>query len=290
MPKITFVTATPYPSITADDALTAAALAPKNIQVEAAPWDDPSIDWHAFEAIVLRSCWNYHLHPDAFLQWLQSLPANKLINPLPAVKWNVHKSYLQDLQKAGAKIPDTIWIPKGQPIDVVALLQEKEWSRAVAKPAISATAHQTFHISLSDVNQWQPRLLQHLSKADYLLQPFLHEVQQAGEWSLLFFDKAFSHAVLKKPQPNDFRVQNDFGGTTVAAHPPAFVVHKAEEILASVPYPLPYARVDGIVSSQEFILMELELIEPSLFLAYHAQAAERLAQALQRKLSMPASA
>ncbi len=284
MATVAFVTARNYPQITSDDALAAMALSAKDIEVIAAPWDDPSVDWTRFDGIVLRSCWNYHLHPERFLRWLSSLPESKLFNPLRVVKWNLHKSYLQDLQKRGAAIPDTLWIPKGTSINISNLLKESGWERAVAKPAISATAHQTFNISISDARNWQPQLEAFLSKSDYLLQAFQPEIQEQGEWSLLFFDKQFSHAVLKKPRPNDFRVQNDFGGTTAADTPPPFVIDKAKEILSWVPEPLLYARVDGVISGTAFILMELELLEPSLFFQYNEKSPDRFAAALAKRL------
>jgi hypothetical protein len=112
----------------------------------------------------------------------------------------------------------------------------------------------------------------------------MESISTVGEWSLIFFGGGFSHAILKKPQPGDFRVQNDFGGTSQLADPPSHVLASATRAVQAVE-PTIYARVDGVIDESQFHLMELELIEPMLFLAAHAAAPARFANAIAQALA-----
>jgi glutathione synthase/RimK-type ligase-like ATP-grasp enzyme len=125
----------------------------------------------------------------------------------------------------------------------------------------------------------QQKLDRLVGKADVIVQKFVEEINE-GEVSLLFFNKKFSHAVLKKARPDDFRVQNDFGGTAELFTPSRELITQGEKIVSSVSEPLLYARVDGVVVRGRFILMELELIEPVLFFELYPEAAKKLAQEL----------
>ena len=119
---------------------------------------------------------------------------------------------------------------------------------------------------------------------DCLVQPFVPEVQDPGEWSLIFLDGVFSHAVVKRPAAGDFRVQEEFGGTRHPADAPPELVAQAERVLALAGERTLYARVDGVVRGGLFQLLELELVEPSLFLDVVPAAAERFADAVVRWL------
>jgi hypothetical protein len=231
---------------------------------------------------VIRSCWNYHLHPEKFIQWIDQMEKQKvkMFNPLKIARWNLHKGYLKDLELKGVSLPETIWLNKGSEDSLSSIMNEKNWEKAVVKPAISATAFNTFLVSKDEVSQQQQKFEQLLAHADMLVQKFMTEVQEQGEWSLIFFDKKFSHAVIKQPAEKDFRVQNDFGGSATHTQPPAFALAQAEKILNLIDEPLLYARVDGIVSENKFVLMELELIEPMLFLEKETGSAQTFAKAM----------
>ena len=265
--KIAFVTSAVKPGFADNDLYAVDVLQSAGAKVEPLPWDAGDAAWNSFDFVVIRSCWNYHLLPDKFLQWIEKMQKDgvKVFNPLNIVRWNLHKSYLQDLESKGISIPPTIWIEKGGKADLSSLLKKNGWSKAVVKPAISATAFNTFLVS-PEANQQQKEFEELLGQADLLIQKFMTEVQEEGEWSLIFFNKKFSHAVIKQPAKKDFRVQNDFGGTAQEAHPPAFVLGQAKKIIDLIDEPLLYARVDGVISENRFVLMELELIEPMLFL------------------------
>ncbi len=281
--KIAFVTCSSKSDFASDDLPVVDLLRSKGIEVQPLPWDGDSDKWNSFDLVVIRSCWNYHLHPEKFMEWLDQMESQKvkLFNSAKTVTWNLHKGYLQELELKGVLLPETIWLKKGTAANLSQLITEKNWEKAVVKPAISATAFNTFLVLKEEANQLQLKFAEQLQDADMLVQKFMPEIQQEGEWSLIFFDKKFSHAVIKRPAAKDFRVQNDFGGTSLLAIPPAFVVEQADKILSLVDEPLLYTRVDGVISNNQFLLMELELIEPMLFLE-EGNAASKFAAVIMR--------
>ncbi|MDQ5823199.1 MAG: hypothetical protein M3441_03185 [Chloroflexota bacterium] len=256
------------------------------VQAEAVVWDADDTTWESFDCVVLRSCWDYHLRPTEFAEWVKGLAAAQvpMMNPAPTVLWNMDKAYLQDLDRDGVKVVPTVWLRKGEPADLHAILERHAWDEAVIKPSISATAFKTWRTTLADARRHDADLQQMLAGADLLVQPFINEVAQKGEWSLVFLGGEYSHAVLKRPREGDFRVQEQYGGSARREMPPGELVAQAREVLARSGKPWSYARVDGVEVGGELVLMELELIEPYLFLGEHPQAAQRFGEAIMRHL------
>jgi glutathione synthase/RimK-type ligase-like ATP-grasp enzyme len=279
--SVGFVTTSAEPTITADDALVIPELARLGWDVRALQWDasapEPEVD-----AVVFRSAWNYHLKPATFGAWLDALEARgtPVCNPVPLARWNVAKTYLAELAAAGVRIPKTAWLERGATSSLAEALRAHDFERAVVKPVISMSAYETWRTDAASAPGQEPRFEQLLAQGAVMLQEYLPEVETGGELSFMFFDRRFSHAVLKLPRAGDFRVQNDWGGTRHAADPPAALVDQAAAVLDAVPGPLPYARVDGVVVGEALVLMELELIDPVLFLAWHPDAPRRFAEAL----------
>jgi hypothetical protein len=203
-------------------------------------------DLSRYDVAVLRSTWDYHLKAEAFARWARR--QKNLLNPAKVVLWNMDKSYLKD---CGVPIVPTVWVPK-------------EWKEVVLKPTVSASAWRT----------------ERLAGGGLMIQPFLPEVQKNGEWSLIFLAGRFSHAVLKRPGRGDFRVQSEFGGSVEAASPSRSTLRAAEKALAAVPGRCLYARVDGFLIKGRFLLSEIELIEPALFLKWGKNAARDFARAI----------
>jgi hypothetical protein len=285
MPRIAFATSSKIPNLAADDRLLLAPLQERGIEAEPVIWDDPACDWSAFDAVILRSCWDYHLKADAFLNWLSFLEQAKipLWNPASLVRWSANKSYLRGLDGKGVSIVPTFWPQPGEKVRLHEKLNALGWSKAVIKPLISATAYRTYLVTADDANSAQAQFEDLQSGPGVMVQKFMDTIIDEGEWSLIFFDGEFSHAILKTPKPGDFRVQNDFGGSERPADPPAHVLHSATGIVQTVA-PTLYARVDGLVDGNQFRLMELELIEPMLFLSSHPQAPARFSDSIARKL------
>lgn len=255
--RVALVTWSGLPGLAADDQLLRDALLRDGHEVVAAVWDDPRVEWQSFEAIVIRSTWDYHKRESDFRAWLASLGDAPLWNPRTLLERNLHKSYLLDLPNV---VPTRIVQP-GEHVDVA--------SRVVVKPAVSASADRTTIAEQSFVATFEA-----------LVQPFVEEITTKGEWSLLFAAGAFSHAVLKQPQRGDFRVQHEFGGSAVAMAPPPALIEDAHAVLATIEEPWLYARVDGVERDGRLLLMELEMTEPSLFLALDADAPSRFARAI----------
>ena len=191
----------------------------------------------------------------------------------------------------GVAIVPTIWVKAGEGDEVPnldALIAAQGWTGgAVVKPAISATAHETWRVAADDDGSHQTRFEALLAKSSsgVMVQPFLPEIQEDGEWSLVFLGGDFSHAVVKRPADGDFRVQHDFGGTVERREPSDSLIREAHAVLQAAARAtntaveeILYARVDGIVRNAGLLLMELEVIEPVLFFSHAPGAAARMAE------------
>jgi hypothetical protein len=232
--------------------------------------------------VVLRSPWDYHLRLPEFAEWLDAREreGGALLNPAPLVRWNLHKSYLDDLAAAGCSVIETVRVARGTATSLAALLDRRGWREAVVKPAVSASAHRTFRVARHEAPPRQGDLDAILSEGDALVQPLAPEILDAGEWSIVFVAGAFSHAVLKRGAAGEFRVQEEYGGRAAPGDPGPGVKAQAAAVLAAAPGRATYARVDGIVRDGSFVLMELELIEPVLYLGTDPPAAGRMADAV----------
>lgn len=287
MRKIVFATCNALPGLTESDALVAAAIEAQGVKVEAAPWNGPQAVFAEAGLVVVRSTWDYADHHNAFAQWLESLKAYSPvpINAPSLMGWNMTKSYLLELAQMGAPLPPTLAV-KPEEGAIAAAMQELNLEEAVVKPQIGAGAS-----GLSIVRTDDP---DGVAKAagklgmDGLVQPLIPEIRDSGEASMIFVDGKFSHAVVKRPNSGDIRVQEEHGGRTEWVEPPAWAVEEGERILDLLPEPAFYARVDAVILDETLKLMEVELIEPELFFTYSPEAdsgaAARFADALMQRL------
>lgn len=272
------------PDLTADDGLLARALEVRGATVRAAPWDTIEPAASGDRAVCLRSTWDYHRRWTEFRAWIEAFAAaaGRLWNPAPTVLWNADKIYLRELADAGVRMPATIWTEPGTRPSLDRFLDERGVRRAVLKPRISATAHGTFLIERGrrlTESEWAP-----LEATGALLQTFVPEIADGEAW-LVFIDGTFTHAVLKRPVREEFRVQRDFGGSIEPLEPSRSLRAFAERVLSTVSQAWVYARMDIVQGAGAPVLMELELIEPDLFFSHCPTAAERLAAALLRRAS-----
>lgn len=276
--NLVFATCDHQPLITADDQPLADALEARGVGVTPVPWTE--LDPYALvdaPPILLRSTWDYHRVPTMFRTWLEALEdsGRQTFNPPPVARGNVDKIYLKDLDTAGISIPRTRWLDRVDPASIDLVLDEESWTSAVLKPRIAATAYGTFLVeggtSLSDDELLPAR------GSGAMLQELIPEVAERGEISLVFLGGRFSHAVVKRAKPGDFRVQKDFGGKVEVAIPSPAVLSFADDVMTHVPSTCIYARVDVVESSRGPILMELELIEPELYFLLVPEAAHRFA-------------
>lgn len=283
--RLALVTYDARPDLTDDDRLLADALSARGAVVDAVPWSDRAARWNEYDAVVVRSTWDYFLRADEFHGWLARLERERVrvFNDVRTLRWNADKTYLRDLGERGIPVIPTRWLPRGSVSSLAALRRATGWSELVVKPTVSGGAHRTWRASPAAETDDDSRLTSMIDAGAVMVQPLVDEVEREGEWSLMFFDGRFSHAVLKRPRIGDFRVQAEHGGSLEAAEPSAGVIAAAQRVLDAVPAstaPLLYARVDGCVVDGKLLLMELEVLEPELFLRCAPRAAERLAEAL----------
>ncbi|MDN4164968.1 hypothetical protein QWY31_05610 [Cytophagales bacterium LB-30] len=263
-----------------EDLMVKEALEQKGFTVDLQVWDDESVNWETYEAVIIKSPWDYFDKPQAWFQWLEKMQAlgSKVLNPVEILNWNSDKNYLLQMAAEGFSIVPTRVVEKPEQLHS-ALFDTFGLDKLVMKPKISGGAkqtvilHQTESESLTKYAEW-------VKEEAYLIQPFMEEVATVGEYSYVFFNGKFSHALLKTPSQGDFRVQHYFGGTIQSVVPSEGVLAQAQAFIDQYAKGCLYARVDGVLRGEKLFLMELELIEPYLFLFTHPQALEHYTQAL----------
>jgi glutathione synthase/RimK-type ligase-like ATP-grasp enzyme len=281
--RVALATCQALPDLSDDDRHALPALAARGIAATPVVWNDPTVTWSAYDMVIIRSAWDYYHQPAAFASWIDSLDQAgvPLWNTPRVVRANLDKRYLATLADAGVAIVPTLWLDAGQTVDLPALLAQQGWTEAVIKPVVSAGAHRTHLVTAASQQLFDVSV----ARAATMLQPYLPEIETDGEWSLVYLGGTFSHAVRKVPRPGDFRVQPQHGGQTRRETPPATVCAAADRLLRQVPDPMLYARVDGVERDGQFLLMELELIEPRLFFEYAHDACDRFADAVEAALA-----
>ena len=283
--RVFLVTYDALPGLSDDDRPLLGELWSLGIKAEAAVWDDPKIDWNAADAVVIRSTWDYFLKPAAFEAWVERLSAAgaPLWNPPAVVRANADKRYLKDLEARGVTVVPTEWVERGAAADLDALLASRGWTQAVVKPTVSGNAFRTSRVARGEAGG-QTALDEVLAHSGAMVQPYLAEIAAEGEWSFIFLGGEFSHAVLKSPKAGDFRVQEAYGGRTARVDPPAELLAQARAAAAASPGPWLYARVDGVRRGGGLAVVEVELIEPALYLAHAPGSAARLAAAVMARI------
>lgn len=296
-PRIAFVTCAEIGDVHEDDAPLAAALEARGATVAPATWSDPAVDWSRFDLLLLRSTWDYHEDVGAFRAWVaRAGRAAPLFNPPGVVDWNVDKRYLRRLAAAGVPTVPTRWLPAGAAVDLAALLAAEGWTEAVVKPAVGLGASGLRRVGADEAGRRGPGSPQAhldglLAAGDVMVQPFVPSLERDGELSLVHAGRALSHALRKRPPAGEFRVQPHFGAVATPATPTDAERAVAERALAAVAGPLLYARVDLVAAPDGTpSLMELELVEPTLYLDVDPAAADRFARVVLDAAAAPSAA
>ncbi|MBN8531828.1 MAG: hypothetical protein J0L97_08235 [Alphaproteobacteria bacterium] len=248
-------------------------------------WRAP-VDWAAYDAVILRTLFGYYEAQEEYRAWLDAREkdGSKLFNPAPVVRWNMDKRYLRELEAAGFHLPPTAWVEQGEEASLAGILRQHGWEKVVVKPVISAGAWKTWVTDPVKADGEEAEFEELLAHSGAIIQPFLEEVVRDGEISLLFFGGTFSHSVLKRAKAGDFRIQDVHGGTYALYQEDMEMRRLAANILAEVEKltgsSLLYGRVDGIVKEGRFLLMEVEVIEPFLYLVVEKAAMGRYVDAV----------
>ena len=250
-----------------DDHELAGALHRRGARVDFVCWDDPSIQWSTVGLAVIRSTWDYHQRVDAFLTWVDYVASvTQIVNDASTVRWNAHKGYLHDLAASGVAVVPTEIVPRGGHHELGA----GDW---VVKPAVSIGADRTTaHATQADLDAL-------VAEDDALVQPYLSEVH-TGEVSVICIGGEPMHAVRKVPKQGDFRTQEHHGAAVSRISITDAQATLARTALSAAPSPTAFARVDLVDTTQGPLLMELELIEPTLWFDLGPDAADSLADLL----------
>ena len=291
MIKLAVATCRSLPDWEVDDVPFYEALRERGVDLELVNWDD-DVRWADYSACLIRTTWDYMERREAFVDWATEVERHiPLWNPARVLDWNTDKRYLRDLEVRGVPIAPTLWLDRGQRYDVPLLMAEQGWRRGFIKPRVGATARETLRFDLSEHQLAADHLERVLRSEDMMMQPYFGSVESEGEISLLYFAGVLSHAVQKIPVNGDYRVQDDFGARDFPVQADEAMVAIADRAIERAmaicgeSQPLIFARADFLRDlNGDWVINELELVEPSLFLRHSESAPGRLADAVVERL------
>lgn len=282
MRRIAFLTLHDPAGFVIDDDHAVLPLARRGLKVETIPWDRPGVDWRQFAMVVIRSTWDYQHHADKFLAVLEDIERAgvRLENGSDIVRWNMRKTYLLDLASRGIEIVPTFWRERLAPGELAPLFAELRSAAGVIKPVMSGNAEGAWRLDAAVVRDRTAEIEAHYASRPLMMQPFEAGITAEGEYSLMFVGGKYSHSILKVPKDGDFRVQEEHGSEIRSVSPEPALLEAGNAAIAAVGRRLLYARADFVRSGDVFRLMELELVEPSLYLRTAPGAPERFAEAV----------
>ncbi len=260
----------------------------QGFQASPVVWSDPTVDWNQFDIALIRSTWDYLDASEHFLNVLAKIESSscKLFNPLSAVRWNMDKHYLFDLEKLGVPIIPTYRMSDVEPGTLHELFAENQWQTVILKPIIGLAGSNIDRVPLDRLENTLANLRADQPLSEYLIQPFIENIITEGEWSFIYFNRQLSHVLLKKPAPNDYRVQGIYGGTIQPSEPQSHDLLQAEAVLAALPLDILYARLDFVRMDGQMSVMEVELIEPIFSFNLVPESIVRLVHATRIKLGI----
>ena len=271
-------------NILEDDGLLQNELERQGISSVRVDWARKDMDWSQYKCVVFRTTWDYFDRFEEFSQWLDDVSKQtKLCNPYSMIKWNMDKHYLKDLESKGIPVTPSRFVEKGSTVNIEDEILKSGWHELVIKPCVSGAARHTYRVNKLNAKAIETVVNKLLKYESFVYQPFLESVLTQGEDTLMLFDGKFSHAIRKLAKPGDFRVQDDHGGTVHDYQPDAEQIEFAEKAMAVCSTLPSYGRVDMVRDNQgKLALMELEMIEPELWLRKHPPSAKLFAESIAR--------
>jgi hypothetical protein len=280
--RIAFMTLHDPAGFVIDDDHVVLPLARRGFKVESIPWDRPGVDWRQYALVVIRSTWDYQHHAEKFLVVLEGIERAgvRLENGSDIVRWNMRKTYLLDLASRGIETVPTFWREGLEPGELAPLFAELRSAAGVIKPVMSGNAEGAWRLDAQLVRDRAAEIEAYYAGRPLMMQPFEADITAEGEYSLMFAGGKYSHSILKVPKAGDFRVQEEHGSEIRPVTPEPALLEAGNAAIAAVGRKLLYARADFVRSGEVFRLMELELVEPSLYLRTEPGAPERFAEAV----------
>lgn len=283
--RFAFVTYDGLPNLDPDDSLLKDELVKREHSVDACIWDHQSIDWSHYDVTIMRSAWDYHLKLEQFYAWMEKVDrVSKLLNPLKTMKWSSHKTYLRELQEAKLPVIDTEWISKGGSVEGV--FDKLHWDKVIVKPAVGLATFgvKKFALDVEGRKQAEAHAKELAKTEDVMIQPFLSAVDDYGERALMFLGGEYSHTIRK----SSFQILAPAGHAGESSVPDdEEEISVARKVIAFLPEKPLYARVDLIRDADNKPkLLELELVEPSLFISCYPSAALKFADALEKAVNL----
>lgn len=287
MKSCAFLTLDEVGDFVIDDEHAIAPLKALGWSVSTLSWRQTRIQWSEFDAVIIRSTWDYWDDVDAFIGVLESIDReSRLANPLQIVRWNYQKTYMRDLAARGVKIVPTIFPEKVSPELFSTWFTQHQGDQLVIKPVIGANGDDAYRVSTQTRRNRLEEIAERFQYKPALLQPFMPHILDEGEYSLFYFNGKFSHAILKVPASGDFRSQEERGAQIIAVEPEEQLRLRGTLALQAIGEAPLYARIDFVRDHDgDFALMEQELIEPSLYLRMHPAAPERFARAIDQRFA-----
>jgi glutathione synthase/RimK-type ligase-like ATP-grasp enzyme len=248
-------------------------------------WRDQTVDYSQYDVVVVRSTWDYQAFAEQFMHTLQRIESSGALleNPFTLMKWNVSKSYLKDLENSGVAILPTIWLPTFDSTAIENAFTYFNVSEIIIKPLVSANADFTYRLSKEEFRKKEHAIRAELDTREIMVQGFEKTILDKGEFSLFYFDGEYSHAINKMPTNGDFRVQEEHGGQLQSVEPSAAMFSLAQQTLKALPDKALYARIDMLETEKGLAIIEVELIEPSLYFNMDKVSSERFADAISKR-------
>jgi len=289
MKQVAFLTLDQRGDFVIDDELAVQPLAELGCKVSIVSWRQTQVPWSQFDGVVIRSTWDYWNDVNGFLEVLQVIDgATRLANPLKLVHWNLAKTYLREMEENGVKIVQTLWPETLDTTIMKSCFDRLGSDEIVVKPVVGANGEDTFRLERGSDRDKKDDIARLFHQRPAMVQRFMPTILTEGEYSLFYFNGSFSHAILKVPAQGEFRSQEERGAEIRSVRPEQKLLQSGERALAIVnPAPL-YARIDMVRNgTEDFAVMELELIEPSLYLRTDPGAPARFARAVNDWCSGP---
>lgn len=267
MKKCAFLTLDETGDFVIDDEHAIEPLSALGWQVSTVSWRQTRTPWSTFDIVIIRSTWDYWDDVPAFVATLEDIDRETLLaNPLEMVRWNLSKTYMRDLQENGVGIVPTLWVNALQADLFETFRDNLGTDDIVVKPVVGANGEDAFRLVKSDTPDRLASIAARFNDRGCMVQPFMPNVIEEGEYSLFFFGGNYSHAILKVPARGEFRSQEERGAEIRLVGPEKMLLRRARQALASLSHAPLYARIDFVRHEDDFLVMELELIEPSLYL------------------------